>query len=82
MAEAQTSSKPGLTRGKAILIGVLSVVLVAVLYIQFGGKAEKPASEATGLSTAAAGGGRATGELDGEARDAGVCEDADECTSE
>jgi hypothetical protein len=48
VAEAPTSSKKGLTRGKAILIGILAVVLVAILYIQFGGKAEKPASEATG----------------------------------
>jgi hypothetical protein len=48
VAEAQTSSKKGLTRGKAILIGILSVVLVAVLYVQFGGKTEKPTSEATG----------------------------------
>ena len=48
MAEAQTPSKSGLTRGKAILIAILSVALVAVLYIQFGGKAEKPAGEATG----------------------------------
>jgi hypothetical protein len=48
VAEAQTSSKPKLPRGKAILIGILSVVLIAILYIQFGGKAEKPAGEATG----------------------------------
>ena len=46
MAEAKTSSKRGgLTRGKAILIGILSVVLVAILYIQFGGEGDKPASE-------------------------------------
>jgi hypothetical protein len=48
VAEAQTSSQPGLTRGKAILIGVLAVVLVAILYIQFGGKTEKPIGEAAG----------------------------------
>jgi hypothetical protein len=48
VAEAETPSKAGLTRGKAILIGILSVVLVVVLYIQFGGKAEKPTGEATG----------------------------------
>jgi hypothetical protein len=45
VAEAQTSSKPGLTRGKAILIGVLSVVLLAILYIQFSGKSEKAVGE-------------------------------------
>jgi hypothetical protein len=43
VAEAKTSSKNGLTRGKAILIGVLALVLVVVLYIQFGGAGEKPA---------------------------------------
>jgi hypothetical protein len=31
-----TEKKNGLTRGKAILIAVLAVVLVAILYIQFG----------------------------------------------
>ena len=46
MAEATKPSKTGLTRGKAILIGVLSVVLVVILYVQFGGKGEKPADEA------------------------------------
>jgi hypothetical protein len=46
VAEASTSSKSGLTRGKAILIGVLSVVLVAVLYIQFGRKGEDAGGEA------------------------------------
>jgi hypothetical protein len=30
------AQKPGLTRGKAVLIGVLSIVLVVVLYVQFG----------------------------------------------
>lgn len=48
MAEAQTSSKKGLTRGKAILIGVLGVTLVSVLYIQFGRGGEKPAEEPVG----------------------------------
>ena len=48
MAEAQTPSKKGLTRGKAILIGILSVVLVAILYIQFGHGGEKPSGEAIG----------------------------------
>ena len=48
MAEAQTPSKSGLTRGNAILIGILAVALVAILYVQFGGKAEKPAGEAAG----------------------------------
>ena len=45
MAEAQTSSKSGLTRGKAILIGVLAVALIGVLYVQFGRGGEKPAGE-------------------------------------
>ena len=48
MAEAKTSSKKGLTRGKAILIGVLSIVLVVILYVQFGGGGEKPGGEAVG----------------------------------
>jgi hypothetical protein len=47
VAEAKTPAKQaGLTRGKAILIGILSVVLVVVLYIQFGGKSDKPAGGA------------------------------------
>lgn len=41
MADTQSPSKLGLTRGKAILIAVLAVVLLAVLYIQLGG-GEKP----------------------------------------
>ena len=45
MAEAKTSSKKGLTRGKAILIGVLSIALVVILYIQFGGGGDKPAGK-------------------------------------
>lgn len=45
MAESTTPAKQGLTRGKAILIGILSVVLVAVLYLQFGRHGETPASE-------------------------------------
>ena len=37
MADAQSARKTsGLTRGKAVLIGVLAVVLVGVLYMQFG----------------------------------------------
>jgi hypothetical protein len=48
VAEAQTSSKKGLTRGKAILIGVLAVALVAVLYVQFGRGGEKTSGEAAG----------------------------------
>jgi len=48
VAEAQTSSKKGLTRGKAILIGILSVVLVAILYIQFGRGGEKPGGAPAG----------------------------------
>jgi hypothetical protein len=43
VAEALSSSKKSLTRGKAILIGVLAVVLVVVLYVQFGDRSEKPA---------------------------------------
>jgi hypothetical protein len=46
VAEAKTSAKKGaLTRGKAILIGILSVVLVVVLYVQFGTGGEKSGSE-------------------------------------
>jgi hypothetical protein len=30
------TQKPGLTRGKAVLIGVLAVVLVSVLFVQYG----------------------------------------------
>jgi hypothetical protein len=41
VADANSSKKSGLTRGKAILIGVLSVVLLIVLYVQFGGSSEK-----------------------------------------
>jgi hypothetical protein len=37
-----------LTRGKAILIGVLSLVLVVVLYLQFGRSGKKPAFEPAG----------------------------------
>jgi hypothetical protein len=48
VAEAEPSSKSSLTRGKAILIGVLAVALVGVLYIQFGRGGEKPAAEAVG----------------------------------
>ena len=48
MAEAETSSIKGLTRGKTILIGILSVVLVAVLYFQFGRGGEKPSGEPVG----------------------------------
>lgn len=48
MAEAETSSKSSLTRGKAILIGVLAIALIAVLYIQFGRGGEKPAGESVG----------------------------------
>ncbi len=47
MAEANSSSKKGLTPRKAILIGFLSVVLVVILYVQFGGEAAKPAGEVT-----------------------------------
>jgi hypothetical protein len=46
VAEAQTSSKKaGLTRGKAVLIAVLAIVLVAVLYVQFSSSREMPSSE-------------------------------------
>lgn len=49
MAEPKSSAKKGgLTRGKAILIGILSVVLVAILYVQFGRGGEKSGSEAAG----------------------------------
>jgi hypothetical protein len=48
VAEPKTPSKNGLTRGKAILIGVLAVVLLVILYIQFGGAGEKPRGVAVG----------------------------------
>jgi len=48
VAEAKTSSKNALTRGKAILIGVLAIVLVVILYIQFGGGGEKLAGKPVG----------------------------------
>jgi hypothetical protein len=42
VADNSTSSKNGgLTRGKAILIGVLALVLVVVLYLQFGRSGSK-----------------------------------------
>jgi hypothetical protein len=44
VAEAKTASKKSLTRGKAILIGVLAVVLLVILYVQFGGAGKKPTS--------------------------------------
>jgi hypothetical protein len=37
MAETSKAGKSGLTRGKAILIAALGIVLVGVLYSQFGG---------------------------------------------
>jgi hypothetical protein len=49
VADADSPSKKGkLTRGKAILIGVLAVVLLVVLYVQFGGRNEKPSGAAAG----------------------------------
>lgn len=49
MAEPKTSAKKaGLTRGKAILIGVLSVVLVVILYVQFGRGVEKSGPDPVG----------------------------------
>lgn len=49
MADAQRSSRQsGLTRGKAILIGVLAVVLVVVLYVQFGSSGATASSGSVG----------------------------------
>lgn len=48
MADANSSNKTGLTRGKAILIGALAIVLLIVLYVQFGGSSEKWADGAPG----------------------------------
>jgi hypothetical protein len=48
VADAKTSSKGALTRGKAILIGVLAIAFVAILYVQFGGGGEKPAGKSVG----------------------------------
>ena len=45
MAESQSSPNKGLTPGKAVLIAVLSVVLVVVLYVQFGGKGDDAGTE-------------------------------------
>jgi hypothetical protein len=43
VGEAKTlSQKIGLTRGKAILVGALSVALVAVVYWRFGGAGDDP----------------------------------------
>ena len=47
MADANSSKKAGLTRGKAILIGVLAVVLLIVLCVQFGGSSEQPTAGAS-----------------------------------
>jgi hypothetical protein len=41
VAEAKNSSTKALTRGKAILIAVLAIVLVVILCVQFGGAGEK-----------------------------------------
>jgi hypothetical protein len=48
VAEAKSSSKGALTRGKAILIGVLAIALVVILYVQFGGGGQKPADKPVG----------------------------------
>jgi hypothetical protein len=49
VAEPKTAAKKaGLTRGKAILIGVLSVVLIVILYVQFGSGGEKSGPEPIG----------------------------------
>ena len=53
MADAQSASKrSGLTRGKALLIGVLAVVLVGVLYMQFGAFRRGAELRAGGLQAA------------------------------
>jgi hypothetical protein len=48
VADAQTISKIGLTRGKAILIGILFVALIVVVYVQFGRGGEKSGNNAVG----------------------------------
>jgi hypothetical protein len=49
VADAQNSAKKaGLTRGKAILIAVLAVVLVVVLFLQFGGASAAKSTETIG----------------------------------
>jgi hypothetical protein len=46
VANAQgSSSKNGLTRGKAILLAVLGIVLLAILYMQFGRHEKRAAGE-------------------------------------
>jgi hypothetical protein len=46
VADANSLKKAGLTRGKTILIGVLAVVFLIVLYVQFGGSSEKSTAAA------------------------------------
>jgi hypothetical protein len=48
VADAQTLSKIGLTRGKAILIGTLFVALIVVLYVQFGRGSATSGGDTTG----------------------------------
>jgi hypothetical protein len=49
VAETKTlANKVGLTRGKTILVGILSVVLVVILYVQFGKSGEKSGAEPAG----------------------------------
>ena len=51
MADAQSAQKTsGLTRGKAIMIGVLAVVLVVVLYMQFGSAGSESAADPVGYT--------------------------------
>lgn len=45
MADTGSGAKNGLTRGKAITIGVLAVVLVTVLYLQYGPSGETATTE-------------------------------------
>jgi hypothetical protein len=52
VAESKTAlAKSGLTRGKAALIGVLSIVLIGVLYKQYGGSGDEASSAPTAEST-------------------------------
>ena len=49
MADAQSSSKKGgLTRGKAVMVALLAVVLVVILYVQFGSSGATARSEFVG----------------------------------
>jgi hypothetical protein len=66
VAEAQgSSSKNGLTRGKAILIAVLGIVLLGILYMQFGRHETSAASNPAAYRPPRPPGARKLGTLSG-----------------